>query len=115
MASVQYRCLSCGSVHETSVRPGGAVYLRCVTTGEWAWHDVSRFLNSSASAPAESSGRAPSRSAGRKSAPRSRTAKVSRTRSGARAPRVAARSATGRKSGGRLSGGKRTAAKRRKR
>jgi len=40
-----YQCLLCGGMHEVSVRPGGAMYLRCVVTQRWAWHDPSRFLS----------------------------------------------------------------------
>jgi hypothetical protein len=43
MATWQYRCISCGSMHEAPLRPGGVVYLRCVVTRQWAWHDPSRF------------------------------------------------------------------------
>ena len=45
MAIVMYRCQSCGGVHEASLRPaGGAVYLRCIVTRGWAWHEPSAFL-----------------------------------------------------------------------
>ncbi len=52
MATWQYRCVSCGSVHEAPLRPGGVVYLRCVVTRQWAWHDPSRFAEEAAETPA---------------------------------------------------------------
>ncbi len=52
MATWQYRCVSCGSVHEAPLRPGGAVYLRCVVTRQWAWYDPSRFAEEASEAPA---------------------------------------------------------------
>ncbi len=115
MANVQYRCVSCGSVHETSVRPGGTMLLRCVETGEWAWHDVSRFLVPPASARPAAADR--SRSAASR--------KTSSSRAGARAARggpkpgarAGSRRTAGRKPAGRA-GAKRSTrvtAKRRKR
>jgi hypothetical protein len=114
MAIVQYLCLSCGGVHETSVRPGGAVYLRCAVTRQWAWHDPSRFVG--AAAPTRASGargvkasrpRASVRRAGvRKAGPAAK----------ATAPRKPARKPAGRRPAARKSAGARAAAaKRRKR
>lgn len=65
MAIVLYRCQSCGEVHEASLRPGGgSVYLRCIVTRAWAWHEPSHFLISDAPTP----GRAPARPPARKAA-----------------------------------------------
>jgi hypothetical protein len=44
MASWQYRCVCCGVLREAPFRPGGAVYLRCTATGQWAWYEPSSFL-----------------------------------------------------------------------
>jgi hypothetical protein len=49
MATWQYRCQSCGGVHEVSVRPAGAMLLRCTVSREWGWHDESVFLAAGAS------------------------------------------------------------------
>jgi hypothetical protein len=115
MASVQYRCVSCGGVHEISVRPGGTMLLRCVETGEWAWHDGSRFLPPPASAGTGAANRS------RNVAPR----RTSSSRTGARAargrPEPAAKAASRRTAGRKPAAkagtkrGTRAAAKRRKR
>ena len=52
MASWQYRCKSCGQMHETLLRPGGSAYLRCAITHAWAWYEASIFT-----APAETARR----------------------------------------------------------
>lgn len=44
MAAFQYECKSCGQTHVAPTRPGGALYLRCVATREWAWYEPSSFL-----------------------------------------------------------------------
>ncbi len=54
MATWQYRCVACGGVHDMSVRPAGAMLLRCTVNHEWAWHDESAFL--SAAAPIRANG-----------------------------------------------------------
>ncbi len=38
-----YVCKSCGSTHEAPLRPGGTVYLRCLTTREWSWYEPTVF------------------------------------------------------------------------
>ncbi len=115
MANVQYRCLSCGSVHETSVRPGGAVYLRCAVTREWAWHEPSRFLNLLVSAQASPRGRARSSGTGRKNASPRPATRSTRGRSAATVSRTAARTAAKRKSAGKPASGKGGGTRRRKR
>jgi len=112
MAIVQYQCLSCGGVHETSVRPGGAVYLRCAVTRQWAWHDPSRFV--SATAPARASA---ARRVGA-SGPRTSVRRAGARKAGAQATasRKPARKPAGRRPAARKPGGARAAgAKRRKR
>jgi hypothetical protein len=44
MSAWQYRCVSCGEVHDAPLRPEGTVFLRCVTTRVWAWHEPESFL-----------------------------------------------------------------------
>jgi hypothetical protein len=44
MATWQYRCVICGDLHDSPVRPAGAMLLRCVETREYAWHDSTAFL-----------------------------------------------------------------------
>ena len=39
----QYVCVSCGEIHDAPLRPEGAVFLRCVVTREWAWHQPASF------------------------------------------------------------------------
>jgi len=39
----QYVCVSCGEIHDAPLRPEGAVFLRCVATREWAWHQPTSF------------------------------------------------------------------------
>jgi hypothetical protein len=49
MAIWQYRCVSCGGVHEVSVRPAGeAMLLRCIVTRQWNWHEPAAFLTPAA-------------------------------------------------------------------
>ena len=108
MAIVLYRCQSCGELHEASVRPGGgSVYLRCIVTRAWAWHEPSNFLGATASAPAAASRPAPARA---KAAP-SRKAAAPKRAAPSRKP--AARKAAPRKSAAKASTRK-VAAKRRK-
>jgi len=38
-----YVCKSCGTTHEAPLRPGGTVYLRCLTTREWSWYEPTVF------------------------------------------------------------------------
>jgi hypothetical protein len=71
MAIVLYRCQSCGELHEAGLRPGGSVYLRCVVTRAWAWHEPSHFLTGDAPAVQ------PARSA-RKAAAPTRVARASK-------------------------------------
>ncbi len=92
MAIVMYRCQSCGGLHEASVRPGGgSVYLRCVVTRAWAWHEPSNFLTASASAAPAASRPAPAQA---KAAP-ARKAAAPKRAAAARTP--AARKAAPRK------------------
>jgi hypothetical protein len=52
MAIWQYRCVSCGGVHEVSVRPAGeAMLLRCIVTRQWNWHEPAAFLAPAAQPP----------------------------------------------------------------
>ena len=64
MAIVLYRCQSCGELHEAGLRPGGSVYLRCIVTRAWAWHEPSHFLTGDTPAPA------PAKSARKAAAPK---------------------------------------------
>jgi hypothetical protein len=43
MTAWQYVCVSCGEIHDAPLRPEGAVFLRCVATREWAWHQPTSF------------------------------------------------------------------------
>lgn len=87
MATWQYRCQSCGGMHEVSARPAGAMLLRCTVTREWAWHDESAFL--AGASPAASP-----RSAGAaRSARKAARGKAGRARAGSR-PRAGARGAS---------------------
>jgi hypothetical protein len=55
MTAWQYVCVSCGEIHDAPLRPEGAVFLRCVATREWAWHQPTSFR--AAPAPARASRR----------------------------------------------------------
>ncbi len=90
MAIWMYRCQTCGGTHEVSVRPAGAMLLRCTTVHEWAWHDESAFV--SASAPIGRSGAGVKRLAAKASGTKAGAAKTGRH------ARVAARSRTASKS-----------------
>ena len=52
----QYVCVSCGEIHDAPLRPEGAVFLRCVATREWAWHQPTSFRAAPASAGARRGG-----------------------------------------------------------
>jgi hypothetical protein len=92
MPAWQYRCKSCGNVHEAPLRPGGTVYLRCLTTREWAWYEASSFRTPSeprgaaAAAPARG-GKTAARSIGRGSARSDRKSVARRATKGARKKR----------------------------
>lgn len=94
MAAVRYRCQSCGGIHEISRRFDGTTYLRCVVTGQWAWHDPSALLPPEG-AEGETQGSPQRREtrAGRSDKPaRRRSARPARA--GAQARRPAARRST---------------------
>lgn len=110
MATWEYRCQSCGGVHEVSVRPAGAMLLRCTATHEWAWHDEGAFLSAAVPVRADGAGArlagAKARSS-RASSERGRAAAKKRTASRARGAvsarkrpsREAARASSKRKKG----------------
>lgn len=77
MATWQYQCVSCGSLHDSPLRPEGSVYLRCAVTHEWAWHDPSRFVTEVPLAKGfrAKAGGVTARSADRASSARARTRK----------------------------------------
>lgn len=90
MAVWQYRCVSCGGVHEVSVRPAGeAMLLRCLVTRQWNWHEPAAFLSVVAESPVArvtaSAARQP------RAVRRTRTAAKARPASG---PRAAAKRRT---------------------
>ena len=43
MTAWQYVCVSCGEIHDAPMRPEGVVFLRCVATRQWAWHQPTSF------------------------------------------------------------------------
>jgi len=89
-----YVCKSCGTTHEAPLRPGGTVYLRCLTTREWSWYEPTVFT-----LPGEPGVRARASRAG---ASRQGTAAARRRGSGtARASRRPAASRTARKTAAR--------------
>ncbi len=86
MAIWVYRCQSCGGTHDVSVRPAGAMLLRCTTLHEWAWHDESAFV--SAAAPIGRDGAGVKRLAAKAGGTKARSAKArGRTRAAARSRR----------------------------
>jgi hypothetical protein len=113
MATWQYRCQSCGGVHEVSVRPAGAMLLRCAVTREWGWHDESVFLGAGVSPTSPSAAVRTSRAGGGKSARRvragtraggagrKRASSSSRARSAAGSRRGTTRKTVRRATGGR--------------
>jgi len=96
MPIVMYRCQSCGGLHEASVRPGGgSVYLRCIVTRQWAWHEPSHFLT--AAEPASASRPAPARAkpaAARKASAPKRAAPARKPAARKAAGKAGARKAT---------------------
>ena len=56
MTAWQYVCVSCGEIHDAPLRPEGAVFLRCVATREWAWHQPTSFRAAPAPAGARRGG-----------------------------------------------------------
>jgi len=90
MAVWQYRCISCGNVHEAPLRPDGSVYLRCVATREWAWYNPEAFA---VIALAEAVPARAARGATRKVAARSSRAAARRSPGRARAGAARGRSA----------------------
>ena len=93
-----YVCKSCGSTHEAPLRPGGTVYLRCLTTREWSWYEPTGFT-----LPGEPRVRAGARvGSSRAGAPRKGTAAAPRRGSGtARAARRPAAARAARKTAAR--------------
>ncbi len=94
MATWEYRCQSCGSVHEVSVRPAGAMLLRCTATREWAWHDASAFVGAAVPVRAASAGAG---GTGARAATRARPAKkpAARQRAAVSARKRPSRSSAG--------------------
>jgi hypothetical protein len=102
MAVWQYQCVSCGGVHEVSVRPAGeAMLLRCVVTRQWNWHEPAAFLalaadtsTELASAPkAKATGRVRAAGRARRSSSGLRAAARTRARHASRAAGSRKRSA----------------------
>jgi hypothetical protein len=100
----QYRCQSCGGVHEVSTRPGGAMLLRCSETREWVWHDETAFLTGSGGASRRARNGAAAKGGTRTSRPaRSASGSRASSRRASTPARAARKSQSRRPSSGRAS------------
>ena len=88
----QYVCVSCGEIHDAPLRPEGSVFLRCVATREWAWHQPASFQ--AAPAPAGARQRSGPAGAAKPASRAARTRPVAARRRAAQSARSSHRGAS---------------------